>query len=97
MSLRPCAEAGCAIGIAVISTMAPAARSSLAHIESLAIYWSSELVESEEYSLFKKPMWESKRKSDRLGNCSAGRLIHRYERRLHQGFKPTPELRRSEG
>jgi len=38
---RPCAEAGCATGIAVISTMAPAAQSSLARIESLAIYWSS--------------------------------------------------------
>jgi hypothetical protein len=33
-----CAEAGCATGIAVISTIAPAAQSSLARIERLAIY-----------------------------------------------------------
>jgi hypothetical protein len=37
MSFRPCAEAGCATGIAVINPTAPAAQSSLARIESRAI------------------------------------------------------------
>jgi hypothetical protein len=42
ISLRPCAEAGCATGSAIIGAMAPAAQSSLVRIENFAIYWPSE-------------------------------------------------------
>src|SRR5689334_3458063 len=41
ITLRPCAEAGCATGSAIISAMAPAAQSSLVRIENFAIYWPS--------------------------------------------------------
>jgi hypothetical protein len=37
MSLRPCAEAGCATGIAVISAMARAAQRSVVRNENFAV------------------------------------------------------------